>query len=104
MARLKECFDKINTPPKSEQLTALVHHLALHTNNYQQFGALATKMAMTYKKGREYSLNQVEALYLQVKHGKNTMPQLLDMAEMFALKYEKDGHLKSQAQQSEGAD
>ena len=61
-------------------------------NNYQPFGAAASKMANAFQKP-SYALNSVQSFYLQVSHG-NAQPNLLDMAMMFAQKYEKEGHLK----------
>lgn len=50
---------------------------------------MASKMGNTYKQ-TSYTLNSVEAFYLQSPG----MPSMNDLAEMFALKFEKDGHLK----------
>lgn len=48
---------------------------------------------------KAYNLNTVEAFYLQGKQpGGNA--SLFDMAEMFALKYQKDGHLEGSADQT----
>jgi hypothetical protein len=85
----------------TEAFTQLLHGLALQVGNYQQFGALASKMALAYKQGAAFGLNSVEALYLQVSKGSNVMPQMLDMAEMLAKKYEKDGNLKSHLEGSQ---
>jgi hypothetical protein len=53
---------------------------------------MASKMGNTYNK-KNYILNSVEAFYLQSQE-EGAMPSLNDLAEMFAMKYEKDGHLK----------
>ena len=56
---------------------------------------MASKMGNTYKQ-TSYTLNSVEAFYLQSLE-EGAMPSLNDLAEMFAMKYEKDGHLKEKA-------
>ena len=57
------------------------------------FGQMAAKLATTHKKPREYALCQAHAIYMQSMDA-NAMPQLIDMAEMFAAKYLKDGHME----------
>lgn len=54
---------------------------------------MAAKLASAHKKPREYALSQAHAIYMQSKDP-NAMPQLIDMAEMFAAKYLKDGHME----------
>ena len=54
---------------------------------------MASKMGNVYKKPGQFTLNTVEAFYLQSLE-EGAMPGLTDMAEMFAMKYLKDGHLK----------
>ena len=55
---------------------------------------MSSKMAGMFKKPTEYSLNSVIAFYLQASAtGGN--PSLNDMAEMFAMKFKKDGYLDS---------
>jgi hypothetical protein len=56
---------------------------------------MASKLGGAYKKPREYLLNSVEAFFLQQRQG--GAASLLDMAEMFALKFQKDGLLDSEA-------
>ena len=85
-------MDEINSKVKSEVLTQYLHDISLHVNKYQPFGTAASKMANAYKK-TSYTLNSVESFYLQVHHS-GSQASLLDMAAMFAQKYEKDGHLK----------
>ena len=46
---------------------------------------MAAKLASAHKKPREYALSQAHAIYMQSKDP-NAMPQLIDMAEMFAAK------------------
>jgi hypothetical protein len=83
----------MNQTAKSEELTTLVHNTALFVNNYQAFGQMASKLAGMYQRPLEFGLNSVEAFYLQAKNG--APPSMLDMAEMFAAKFQKDGHLDS---------
>lgn len=73
-------------------MTQFLHDLSLTVNNFSSFGAMASKMGNTYKQP-SYTLNSVEAFYLQSLQ-EGAMPSLNDLAEMFAMKYEKDGHLK----------
>lgn len=57
---------------------------------------MASKLGGQYKKAKAYNLNTVEAFYLQGKQpGGNA--SMFDMAEMFALKYQKDGYLEGGA-------
>lgn len=65
-------------------------------NNFKQFGAAASKMGNVFKQQGNYALNSVEALYLQ-SLDEGAMPSLSDMAEMMAMKYQKDGNLKEAA-------
>ena len=70
----------------------MVHDFTLILNKFQPFGQYASKLANTFKDS-DYTLNSVEAFYLQVTR-ENGNPALLDMAMMFLNKYEKDGFLK----------
>lgn len=78
---------------QSEDLTEIVHDLSLRVKEYQIFGQMASKMGGQYKKAKEFNLNSIEAFYLQAKQP-GGMASLLDMAEMFAAKYVKDGHIE----------
>ena len=52
-------------------------------------------MAGMFKMPEDYSLNSVEAMYLQSQKP-GSMLGLLDKAEMFARKYENEGHMKNE--------
>ena len=93
--RLRSCLETINSKVKSEDLTRQLHDLSLFAHHFQQFGSCAGKMAGMFKKPEEYSLNSVEAMYLQSQQP-GSMPGLLDMAEMLARKYENEGHMKDE--------
>lgn len=93
LIQLRDVAEKLNAKVNSENMTRFMHDLSLTVNNFRQFGAMASKMGNVYKKQSEYTLNSVEAFYLQSLE-EGAMPSLNDMAEMFAMKYEKDGHLK----------
>jgi len=54
---------------------------------------MASKMAMAYGKAEQYGLSTVQAQYMQT-HFNGAPASMLDMAEMFAKKYQKDGHMK----------
>lgn len=70
-----------------------MHNTALFVNNYQAFGQMASKLGGMFQRPKEFGLNSVEAFYLQARNG--APASMLDMAEMFAAKYQKDGHLDS---------
>jgi oligoribonuclease NrnB/cAMP/cGMP phosphodiesterase (DHH superfamily) len=91
---MREVLEQISSKVKSEDLTQHLHDVSIHVNQFQSFGAVASKMAGAYKKP-QYTLNSVEAFYLQVQKN-GAQASLLDMAEMFAMKYQKDGHLKKE--------
>lgn len=87
-----DTLSEMNSKLKSNELTEILHDMSLHTNNYQQFGQLASKLGFANPK--KYMLNSVQAFYHQ-SFAEGASPQLMDMAEMFAKKYQKDGHLES---------
>jgi len=86
-----------------EQLCHLAMQLAIHVNGYSIFGQMSNKMSTSHKQPAGHALNQVHAIYMQSLDEK-AMPQLADMAEMFANKYLKDGHLESSMQEDTTTD
>lgn len=63
--RMRACVETINSKVKSEELTRQLHDLSLFAHHFGQFGSSAGKMAGMFKKPEDYSLNSVEAMYLQ---------------------------------------
>ena len=63
--RLRASVETINSKVKSEDLTRQLHDLSLFAHKFQQFGSSAGKMAGMFKQPEHYSLNSVEAMYLQ---------------------------------------
>ena len=82
--QLVDTLSEMNAKWKTNELTEILHDMSLHTNNYQSFGQLASKLGFTNPK--KYMLNSVQAFYNQ-SFDEGASPQLMDMAEMFANKY-----------------
>ena len=81
-----------------ENLCRTTLELAANFNNMSVFGQMSMKLATTHKKPADYQLMQAHATFMQSKEA-GAMPQLVDMAAMFAAKYLKDGHMESTMQE-----
>jgi hypothetical protein len=54
----------INSKVKNEELCRYAHDISLHTNKFNQFGSLASKLGGAFGHAKDFSLNSVEAFYL----------------------------------------
>ena len=81
-----DVVNQINSKVKNEELCRYAHNISLHTNKFNQFGSLASKLGGAFGHAKEFSLNSVEAFYLQGQQ-EGAAPSMNQMAEMFSGKY-----------------